>query len=131
MKITPEYIRQLQIDRYWSEVRAHVCAALRKRKGAYYQWEYLAGRKSRTKTGERIVLDKKTLSMLQSYVDYYETTEGKEELMHYEISSIPKHVDDVAGEIMNAAPLNLIKEKEFQLFLKYRNQFLTYLKDTL
>ena len=131
MKLKPSDIQQLQRDRFWSEIRAKVCASLRKRRGTYYQWEYLAGRKSRTASGERITLDKHTCNLLQGYVDYYNTSEGIEELSRNEIATIPEHIDDIAGEIMNVPSLNEIKRQEFQIFLRYRGDFLNWLKDIL
>lgn len=131
MKLTSEDISQLQQNRFWSELRAKVCSWLRERKGTFYEWELIAGRKSRDQKGNRIRLSKDTLHMLQQIVDYLNSEEGQVHLMQIGIEEIPQDTDELLGKIMNATPLNYIKEKEFQIFIQYRQKILDYLQRVL
>jgi hypothetical protein len=121
---------ELMQDIFWSRIRSALYKKIREHKGleTFYQWEYIAGRRSKDSKRNNIRLSDKSLNVLEATVEYLNSTEGKDDLLQVEIYDPPENVDDLMDRIQNAKNDKQMKAEIFRVFLKHQNHLLKYLK---
>jgi hypothetical protein len=88
------------------------------------QWLRVVGKRLKDNEGCRITFTKKTASILQNITDFYNTTEGLEEISALGIEA-PDHLDDVVNWIANALTSRELSRETFKFAMKSfrRNYF--------
>jgi hypothetical protein len=114
-------------DKFWAEIRSGMYKNICKGKGGYNQWAYIIGRKRFDKEGNKIRLTDKSNKVLQELVDYFDSEEGREELLKINILEPIDHIDTLIGYIQEARLMEEIKVEEFRLYLKNRDKILKFL----
>lgn len=110
----------LEKEFFLQQLRSSAYKNIRKGKGGLTQWRRIVGIANRDKKGSLITLNKSTTSYLQHIVDYFNMTEGREELESIGVE-IPEHVDDLVVMISNAKTYDQMRDIIVsELFRKFR-----------
>jgi hypothetical protein len=110
----------LEKEFFLQQLRSSAYKNICKGKGGQTQWRKLIGITNRDKKGNLITLNKNNLSYLQNIVDYFNMSEGQQELLNMGID-IPEHVDDLIDMISNAKTYDQMRDWIVtELFKKFR-----------
>lgn len=112
---------------FWSDLRSSLYKKICKGPDGRLQWDYITGKRSRDSKGRRILLSEKNTTILQNLVDYYQTEEGRDQLMDYDIDPTLDHIDDLMGKLCEAPLDRDQKREEFKLFLKHKHEIMKFL----
>jgi len=117
-----DYYRELQeeadlkIIAFFSRVRSGLFNQITRATGGCRQWRYIIGKK-RFYNGNPIRIDKRVESILWKVVNYYNTTEGLEELKVLGIEP-PEHFDDIIGWIQMSSNSKELDRMIFRYILR-------------
>jgi len=114
---------------FWSRIRVALYKKICLAKGSqgFYQWEFLMGRLRRDNKGNKIQLSCETRQILESSIDYLNSSESRDEILELGISEPPEHIDDLVGMVQGAYTDREAKAEVFRLFMKNKSRLLNYL----
>jgi hypothetical protein len=120
-------VQKLMVDVFWSYARAHLYNEIHRGKNGFTQWFFITGKKSRDRHGARIQLTERNTKILWNMVNYFNTDEGREELLKIGVVDPPEHIDDLISIIADSKTREETKAEEFRMFLKNRERILKFL----
>lgn len=114
---------------FWSRIRTALYKKICLNKGSqgFYQWEFLMGRLTRDNRGDKLQFSSETQQILESSIDYLNSTEGRDELLELGITEPPEHMDDLVSQVQGAYTDREAKAEVFRLFMKNKSRLLSYL----
>ena len=110
----------LEKEFFLQQLRSSAYKNICKGKGGLTQWRRIVGKANRDSKGKIITLSNTTITYLQRIVDYFNISEGMEELQSMDIG-IPEHIDDLIDLIQSAKTYDQMRDEIVsQLFKKFR-----------
>lgn len=108
----------LKKDLFLQKIRSNAYKKLSKGKGGLTQWLHITGVRSKDSRGKKIYLNDRSLKYLERIVSYYQSTEGKADLLDVGMVYPPQDVDDIIDWIQGASNDRGMKRRLFNYFLR-------------
>lgn len=125
LEVKKLFDEELEVKRaiFFSSTRSSLYRKIIAQPKGLEQWRMIIGKLSRSSDGRRIQLTDCSKKVMQVLVDYYNETEGLEELQEIGVQA-PDHVDSIVSWVSDALTAKQLSAVTFKFALKkFRREY--------